>query len=82
MKIPNHIHIPSLHSEHSGHVSFLLKSVMVTPGLFRLSSERGKLGFFGLSESPSFTIDTIMLGSSPGVSNLFARFTFSPLFGK
>jgi len=67
--------------------------VIQTPGLFNISSERGNTGFFGLTlvAAVSSTIETngvfspkifpCLSVSGPGVENLFALFTFSPLFG-
>ena len=71
----------------------LLKLVMLTPVLFNVSSERGNIDFLGIVVAAlSSTIDTsglflfVILPSlsvgGPGVSNLLARLTFSPLLGK
>jgi hypothetical protein len=71
----------------------LLKSVMFTPVLFSPSRDRGNTDFLGLAVvALSSTIDTrgsfspVILPCEsvrgPGVSNLLARFIFSPLFEK
>lgn len=58
---------------------------MVTPVLFKLSSERGKLGFFVLGLSSTIATNGVFSPvilpcasvRGPGVSNLLAHFTFS-----